>query len=116
MPGWLRRDEKPSRSRGGSVASADTRIRIRSERKAPGIRRASDIQRRSALARPDSFPGVLSWRHRSRLRRIAPDRLDGFDCPGADEHEPDCACVKARMFTRLAICLWSTQVMVKGKS
>ena len=55
-------------------------------RQAAGLRRLPAVQQRSPLARSDSLPRILSRRHRPRLRRQPPNRLDGVDRPDPDWH------------------------------
>ena len=57
--------------------AADLALPARRRRSPPGLRRLRAVAAGSGLARPAPVPRVLPRRHRSRPRRLAPDRLDG---------------------------------------
>ena len=76
VPVRLGRRARPGRDRRLADGAADRAVPARRRRTAAGLRRLHAAAGGPGLARPDPVPRVLPRRHRSRPRRVAPDRLD----------------------------------------
>src|SRR4029078_11209347 len=70
----------------GALTPPEPRLPRRGERRPAGLGGPGDLPARSRVARSDSVPRVLQWRHGSRDRREPPDRMDraGGETAAAD--------------------------------